>query len=88
LAAELLYGSPLTLPGQFLPTAEPSPTEFLQQQQLGTPCFSPRQGPEPQEDATTPAALQAAEFVYVKSPPAAPSLSPAYRGPYKVVKKI
>jgi transposase InsO family protein len=86
-AAELLYGSPLTLPGQFLPTAEPSPTEYLQQQQLGTPCFSPRQGPEPQEDATTPAALQAAEFVYVKSPPAAPSLTPAYRGPYKVVKK-
>jgi hypothetical protein len=50
-AAELLYGSPLTLPGQFLSTAEPSLTDFLQQQQLGMPCFSPRQGPEPQEDA-------------------------------------
>jgi hypothetical protein len=29
----------------------------------------------------------AAKFVYVRAPPAAPSLAPAYRGPYEVVKK-
>jgi hypothetical protein len=32
-------------------------------------------------------ALMKADFIYVKSPPAATRLSPAYRGPYAVHKK-
>jgi hypothetical protein len=31
--------------------------------------------------------LRQADLVYVKAPPAAPSLAPAYRGPYAVHKK-
>jgi hypothetical protein len=37
--------------------------------------------------AATTAALMKAAYVYVRSPPAAPSLSPAYRGPYRVVER-
>jgi hypothetical protein len=82
-AAELVHGSPLSLPGQFLSTAEPPPSSFLRQLQSSVPCIADKSGcsaPPP----PPPAALRIAKFVYVQSPPLSPSLSPLYRGPYRV----
>jgi hypothetical protein len=81
--AELVYGSPLSLPGQFLTAAEPMPSSFVHQLQSSVPCIADMSGcsaaPPP-----PPAALRAAKFFYVRSPPLLPSLSPLYRGPYRV----
>jgi hypothetical protein len=85
-AAELVYGAPLTLPGLLLTAAEPPPEFFLQQLQSLVPCMATR----PYPDKTDPADLEAlmtATHVYVRSPPAAPSLTPAYRGPFLVHKR-
>jgi hypothetical protein len=86
-SAELVYGAPLTLPGPIISTAEPPPAEFVQQLRAGVPCVAPLQQPDAVQQQRVPAALAAAKFVYVRSPPAAPSLSPRYRGPYEVVRQ-
>jgi hypothetical protein len=85
-AAEMVFGAPLTLPGSLLVAAEP-PSEFFQRHlQSAVPCVAtwPVDGQQQQKEL---AALRAASHVYVRSPPPAPSLTPAYRGPYLVHKK-
>jgi hypothetical protein len=83
--AELVLGDPLSLPGSLITAAE-LPVEFFGQQlRAATPCVATRPPPPSVSPSATAAGLEAAEFVYIKSPAAAPSLSPAYRGPYKVV---
>jgi hypothetical protein len=84
--AELVYGAPLQLPGQLLSAAEPPPEDFVKQINSGVPCVAPLQLPPKQESAVV-SQLRRAAFVYVKSPPAAPALSPPYRGPYTVHKR-
>jgi hypothetical protein len=85
-AAEMVYGSPLTLPGIIIHGQEQPAEFFVEQLQSRLSSFSPIPLP------TTPASggggqLQAAQYVFVRSPPPAPALSPAYRGPYKVLEK-
>jgi hypothetical protein len=84
--AELVYGSALNLPGSLVTAAEPPPELFGQQLRSTVPCVATRQPPESPSAASPPKSLLEADFVYVRSPPAAPALSPAYRGPYKVVR--
>jgi hypothetical protein len=83
-AAELVYGAPLALPGQFLSVAEHSPAVFVQQLQSSLPCVADQSGPRQSVPTPSSPALQKAAFVYVRSPPLAAGLSPAYRGPYRV----
>ncbi len=82
-AAELVYGCPLSLPGQFLSAAEPPPDTFVSQLRSSLPCVSDPTGCPPLA-APPPLAMRTASFVYVRSPPLSPGLAPAYRGPYRV----
>ncbi len=82
-AAELVYGCPLSLPGQFLSAAEPPPASFVSQLPSSLPCVSDQTGCSPPA-APPPQELRTASFVYVRSPPLSPGLAPAYRGPYRV----
>ncbi len=82
-AAELVYGCPLSLPGQFLSAAEPPPSSFIRQLQLSVPCVADCSGCSTQLPPP-PLALRSAAFVYVRSPPVSPGLFPVYRGPYRV----
>jgi hypothetical protein len=70
-AAELVYGCPLSLPGQFLSAAEPPPDTFVSQLRSSLPCVSDRSGCLPPA-APPPLALRTASFVYVRSPPLSP----------------
>jgi hypothetical protein len=83
-AAELVYGAPLALPSQFLTAAEPPPSIFVNQLQSHLPCVADRSSSSLDTSVSSPSSLQAAAFVYVKSPPLSPGLAPAYRGPYHV----
>jgi cleavage and polyadenylation specificity factor subunit 1 len=83
--AQLVYGCALQLPGQLLAAEEQPPLIFSQQLNSGLPCVSPL--PPPNDTAAVSQQLRAAEFVYIKAPPAALSLSPAFRGPYAVRKR-
>jgi hypothetical protein len=81
--AELVFGSPLSLPGQFFSAAEPPPSSFVQQLRSAVPCVADKSGCSP-PPAPPPASLCSARFVYVRSPPVSPGLAPAFRGPYRV----
>jgi Integrase core domain len=86
-SAELVFGAPLQLPRQFLSTAEAPPVEFVQQLNAGVPCVAPLPPPAATRNSALVEQLQQADFVYIKAPPTAPSLAPAYRGPYSVHKR-
>jgi hypothetical protein len=85
-AAELVYGAPLMLPGPLLVAAEPPPEFFQRHLQSTVQCVAkrPLNGPAQYREL---AALRSATHVYVRLPPPAPSLMPAYRVPYLVHKK-
>jgi transposase InsO family protein len=85
-AAELVYGAPLTLPGPLIAVPEPPPEIFVQQMQAGVPCVAPLPQQSVRGGSPSPS-LQAADFVYVRSPPASPALTPLYRGPFRVHKR-
>jgi hypothetical protein len=81
----MVYGSPLSLPGIIINGQEQPAEFFMEQLQSKLSSFSPL--PLPVTATSGGGKLQAAQFVFVRSPPAAPALSPAYRGPYKVLEK-
>jgi hypothetical protein len=83
-AAEMVYGPPLCLPGIIVATQEQPPEAYRQQFQAGVSAFTPSRVPQHQQTPTN-SQLQQAQFVYIRTPPAAPALSPAYRGPYRVI---
>jgi transposase InsO family protein len=86
-AAELVFGAPLSLPGQLVTTAEPPPQQFIDQLRSGVPCVAPLPPPPAGGGQQLHPSLFTAMHVYVRSPPAAPGLSPRYRGPYLVHKR-
>jgi hypothetical protein len=86
-SAELVYGALLTLPGLLISAPEPPPEHFVEQLQAGVPCVVPLKPPQPDPGTAALAPLRSASFVYLCSPPAAPSLAPLYRGPFEVVKR-
>ena len=88
-AAELVLGSPLSLPGQFLSTPELPPSDFLDQLHRLVDPFQP---PPLVHDASPPSgvihlppALWEAEFVFVRRDGTKPPLTPIYDGPYRVL---
>jgi hypothetical protein len=85
-AAELVFGTPLQLPAQFLSAAEPPPSFFVEQLNSVLLCVAPLPPPAAATASPSPQ-LMAADFVYIRAPPTAPVLSPPYRGPYAVHKR-
>jgi hypothetical protein len=83
-SAELVYGVPLTLPGQLLSFSEPPASDFLDQ--LRTVHLPPtRVKTYAEAAATTPASLLAAKYVYIRKGGVSPPLTPLYQGPFAVV---
>jgi hypothetical protein len=83
-SAELVYGIPLTLPGQLLSSSEPPATAF--RDQLRAIRLPPTRAMSYAEAAATvPAILLAAKYVYIRKGGVWPPLAPLYQGPYAVV---
>jgi hypothetical protein len=85
-SAEMVFGEPLVLPGQFLNSSPPA-AGFLEQLRQNMERFVPAamRPVTAAEPSRMEADLQKASFVYIKrgAPPA--GLSPLYQGPYKVL---
>ena len=85
--AEAVYGTPLSLPSNFLEHLELPLDVFLRQVERAVPGFSgpPRQHVTPQpQPQPLPRALLTAEYMFVCDDASKPSLSPLYSGPYKI----
>jgi hypothetical protein len=85
-SAELVYGSPPTLPGEFLAAGEKAPEIFTALLQQRAPV-QPRRLTYAEAACKPPAALMAAPFVYVRRGGTIPPLSQPYAGPYKVLRR-
>ena len=89
--AEAVYGSTLSLPDEFLEQSELPPESFLSQvEQVVLGFFGPPQHdvvPQPQPQSL-PRALLDAEIVLVRHDASKPPLSPLYRGPYQVLRRL
>ena len=86
--AELVYGAPLTVPGDFLANYDSSPDQNSQLQQLRdqvrsmVPIPTSHHGIRP---TTLPANLQRAKFVFIRRDGHRTPLQRPYEGPFKVV---
>ena len=84
-AAEAVYGSTLSLPGEFLEHSELPLESFLRRVEQAVLGFSrpPRHHivPQPQPQPI-PSVLLTADFVFSRDDALKPPLSPFYRGPY------
>ncbi len=81
-----MFGTPLVLPAQFPAAPEDDSSQFLSQ--LGktfSGSLSPTLSHTP--PPSIPSQLLSSHFVFVRNPPNSSSLSPAYAGPYKVLKR-
>jgi len=84
-SAEVLFGVPLTLPGQFIAAAEPDVPQLLKQLR-DVPVIATR-APASPPPSEPPAALQHTDLVYVRVDGSSSPLAPQYRGPYRVCPK-
>jgi len=85
-SAELLFGAPLSLPGQLLAVPEPPPLQFVQELRstiAGLPTRPLADSPA----SPLPTALAGATLVYIRRGGAQPPLAPAYSGPFTVVQR-
>jgi len=83
--AELLYGTPLALPGELVEQKEPPAAIFLDNLRNTSMASIPTRkisGPEP--TTSPPASLSSAAFVFVRKGAPGQPLSPLYDGPYRV----
>ena len=86
-SAQLVFGQPLTLPGELTDVLESAADDFTKQ--LATcvppPTCQPRSYAAVAASTTTiPTHLQGASFVYVRRGGHVPPLAPIYSGPYRV----
>ena len=73
----------LTIPGEFLKSAELPSTAFLQKIEIAVSGFAV----PPAQPVPLPPALLAARFVFVREDASIPPLSPLYHGPYLVLER-
>jgi hypothetical protein len=83
--AELCFGAPLTLPGEFIAIPKPPPQEFVDFLRAASPPPSTRPRSYAQVTVALPASLLQGKFVYIRHGGTVPSLQPLYAGPYLVV---
>jgi transposase InsO family protein len=88
LTAKLVFGAPLTLPGEFLATPEASMEALVEQIRSGATLYRPlpsRQQPEAIVTPGVPALLREASHVYILRGTVALTLELKYQGPYLVL---
>ncbi len=85
-SAELVYGSPLTLPGQFLEATDPPTVDFLQrlQRAIQGSSLPTRLLAGKATSSSILAGLMEAVYVYVWRDGQHPPLAQLYEGPYAV----
>jgi hypothetical protein len=91
-SAELVYGSPLAVPGDFFPDSQPNSTsQELQRQRdrVGSlkPTPTSAHGGETSRQPNVPGALKDAKFVFVRRDAKKTPLQNPYDGPFEVLER-
>ena len=82
-----VFGSPLTIPGEFLESAKLPPMSFLKKIERAVSGFDvpPLHHVPPAQPVPLPPAILTAKFVFVREDASVPPLSPLYCRPYLVL---
>jgi hypothetical protein len=83
-SAELVFGVPLALPGELLPSSELPIQAFLHRLRSCPAPPATRPLMYAQATASVPSSLFTAPFVYIRTGGASSPLAPVYQGPYRV----
>jgi len=87
-SAELVFGTPLALPGEFVNDAEPPAAAFLEKMRVSRVPPPPTRPLSYAQVAARPSpGLKDAQFVYVRRGGSGPPLAPMYAGPYAVLRR-
>jgi transposase InsO family protein len=86
-SAELVFGAPLSLPGEPLSSTEPPVSSFVRRLQQAQPPLAKRPLTYAQAVASVPPALFTARFVNIRRGGVVPPLLPLYQGPYHVISR-
>ena len=86
-SAELVYGAPISLPGEMLSTPEPPPLNFVQNLRMAAPPPPTRPLSYAEAAKQLPSSLQEALYVYVRRGAIGTAFSAPYQGPYLVAKR-
>ena len=87
-SAEMVYGAPLTVPGDFLPRGQDTEdvAHFLPRLRETVRKLAPRPPvPHCTKPSSVPTALADSRFVFVRRDSHRPPLTPPYEGPYNVL---
>ena len=87
-SVEMVYGAPLTVPGDFLPRDQDTDdvAQFLPRLRETVRKLAPRPPvPHGTKPSSVPTALVDSRFVFVRRDSHRPPLTPPYEGPYKVL---
>ena len=87
-SAEMVYGAPLTVPGDFLPRGQDTDdvAHFLPRLRETVRKLAPRPPvPHGMKPSSVPTALADSRFVFVRRDSHRPPLTPPYEGPYRVL---
>ena len=93
-AAEVLFGAPLALPGEFLNNPEVPSVEYLRRiQQIlkNIPVSPPHHSvlnPDSGDENKIPTSLISCSHVFIREDATKPPLAPLYRGPYLVLNRF
>ena len=87
--SKAVFGSPLTVPGEFLEGIEILPSRFLQKIEQAVSGFvvPPPYHVSQAQPAPLPPALLAAKFVFVREDASVPLLAPLYQDPYLILER-
>ena len=87
--SKAVFGSPPTVPGEFLESGEFPPSRFLQRIEQAVSGFAVplANNFSPAPPAPLPAALLAAKFVFVREDASVPPLAPLNHSPYLVLER-
>ena len=89
-SAEMVYGSPLNLPGQFLEASDPFEESFIQDLRTKMKRCTPPQTNHHNKSPPipfVPEALSKVDFVFVRKDGYVSPLSPLYEGPFRVASR-
>ena len=87
--SKAVYGSPLTVPGEFLGSPELPPSSYLSkiEQAVAGFTFPPPHHVLQSPPCQQPAVLMSAKYVFIQEDASTPSLAPLYRGPYLMLEQ-
>jgi hypothetical protein len=86
-SAELVFGSPLTLPGTYVDVPEPPAESFVADLRAAAPPPPTRPLTYAQAASRALPALSTCTYVYVRRGGTVPALQPLYVGPYRVASR-